>query len=261
MNKFIVPIDFSETSLHAATYAAKLLSGHAGVTLILFHNYTKDLEAESALETLEQIKIKLVDKFVLPIEVMTHKEDDFIAGLERVVRHRGIHLAIMGITNRSALGQVFLGSYSYKFAETKACPVLIIPEDALFRDINNVMLASDFKNTQNVTPSVPIKSFLRFFRPKLHIVNVDEGHYVSLSAEHEKEKEQLNEMFVMFNPEFYFLRLYNVDEALNLFAEEKNIDLIISIQHNHSFLEKLFKRSHTKSLSYESHVPILVVHE
>ena len=41
MNTVIVPVDFSETSLHAARYAARLLTGHYGVTIILYHSYSK----------------------------------------------------------------------------------------------------------------------------------------------------------------------------------------------------------------------------
>ena len=123
------------------------------------------------------------------------------------------------------------------------------------------MLASDFKDTYNSTPSVPIKDFLKNFRPKLHIVNVDPEHYISLSESYEKEKQQLADMFSQYTPEFYFIRLYDVDEAINLFAEEKDIDLIITVHRNHTFMEKLYKRSRTKSLSYHSNVPILVVHE
>jgi nucleotide-binding universal stress UspA family protein len=261
MNTVLVPIDFSETSLHAATYAAQLLAGHLGVTMVLYHAYSKDSEADEALKTLNEIEQQLEKKYTLLIEVLNHKEDDFVSGLERAVRHRNADLVIMGITGRSAIAQVFIGSNTLKFASTKACPVLIIPEQSVYREINNVMLASDFKNTFNTTPSVPIKSFLKIFRPKLHIVNVDPTHYISLSETYEKEKIQLSEMFSMFNPEFYFMRLHDVDEALQMFAEEKDIDLIISIQHNYSFMEKLFKRSRTKNLSYHSNVPILVVHE
>ena len=41
MNTVIVPVDFSETSLHAAKYAAQLLTGHYGVTMVLYHSYGK----------------------------------------------------------------------------------------------------------------------------------------------------------------------------------------------------------------------------
>ena len=261
MNTVIVPVDFSETSLHAAAYAAQWLTGHFGTTMLLYHSYSKDAEAEEALTTLELLKEKLNHKYPVIIEILNHKEDDFISGLERAVRHRGASLVIMGITGRSAIAQLFIGSNTLKFAQCKVCPVLIIPEHAQYRDIKNVMLASDFKNTFNSTPSVPIKDFLKYAKPKLHVVNVDPKHYISLSEGYEREKAQLQQMFEGLNPEFYFMRLYDVDEALTLFAEEKDIDLIISIQHNHSFIDKLFKRSRTKSLSYHSNVPILVVQE
>ena len=57
-------------------------------------------------------------------------------------------------------------------------------------------------------------------------------------------------------------RLFDIDEALGLFAKEKNIDLIIAVQKQHSFFDKLFKKTGTtKKLSYQSEVPVLVVHE
>ena len=40
MTTVIVPVDFSSTSLHAARYAANLLVGHYGVTLLLYHSYS-----------------------------------------------------------------------------------------------------------------------------------------------------------------------------------------------------------------------------
>jgi len=261
MNTVIVPVDFSETSLHAATYAARVLEGNFGVNMILYHSFSKDTEREEAENTLQEIKKKLNEKFSTMIEVLNHKEEDFLSGLERAVRHRKADLVIMGITGRSAIAQVFVGSNTLRFADKRLCPVLIVPEHAVFREIKNAMLASDFKDTLNSTPSAPIKDFLKIFRPKLHVVNVDPEHYISLSEGYEKEKKQLETMFSIFNPEFYFMRLFDVEDAINMFAEEKEIDLIITIHRNHTFRERLFKRSRTKSLSYHSNIPILVVHE
>lgn len=261
MTTVIVPVDFSETSLHAARYAAQLLVGHYGVTLLLYHSYSKPSEAAQATQQLEQLKQDLMEKYIVKIEVLAHEEADFVDGLERAARHRKADLVIMGITGKSALAQVFFGSNTLKMAETKACPVLIVPEAAEFKQINNVMLTSDFKNTLNTTPSVPIKNFLDAFKPQLHVVNVDKDHYISLTDNYEKEKQDLRQLFADYRPEFYFMRLFDVDEAINLFAEERDIDLIIAVQKNHSFMEKLFSTSRTKTLAYHSKMPILVVHE
>ena len=261
MDTVIVPVDFSETSLHAARYAAQLLTGHYGVTIILYHSYGKASEAKKATEDLEQLKAELMKDHIIKIDVLAHEEADFVDGLEKAARHRRADLIIMGITGKSAIAQVFFGSNTLKMAERKVCPVLIVPERAPFAPVKNVMLTSDFKSTVESTPSVPIKDFLDAFKPQLHIVNVDKDHYISLTEDYEKEKQDLKQMFADYNPEFYFMRLYDVDEAINLFAESRNIDLIIVIQKNNSFIDKLLKGSRTKTLSYHSKMPILVMHE
>ena len=261
MNTVIVPVDFSDTSLHAARYAAQLLAGHYGVTLVLYHSYPKPSEAAKAAEELEELKAQLMKDHIVKIEVLAHQEDDFVEGLERAARHRRADMVIMGITGKSALSQVLFGSNTLKMAKTKACPVLIVPESAGFSPIKNVMLTSDFKDTLNTTPSVPIKNFLDVFNPQLHVVNVDKDHYISLTDNYEKEKQDLKKMFAAYKPEFYFMRLYDVDEALDLFAKDRDIDLVIAIQKDHSLMGKLFATNRTKKMTYQSKVPILVIHE
>lgn len=261
MNTVIVPVDFSSTSLHAAKYAAKLLTGHYGVNMLLYHSYSKPAEAEEAETSLKALKEELLSEYVVNIDTLAHQEDDFVVGLERAARHRSADIVIMGITGRSPLAQLFFGSNTLKMVETKVCPILIVPEEAPFTDIKNVMLTSDFKNTLNTTPSGPIKDFLDVFNPKLHVVNVDKDHYISLTDNYEREKQDLKKMFEDYNPEFYFMRLFDVDEAITMFAAEMRIDLIIAVQRNHSFVDKLLKTSRTKSLTYHSKVPILIMHE
>lgn len=260
MNTVIVPVDFSETSLNAARYAAQLLAGQK-TNIILYHSFTKPVQAENVINGLENIKEELTKDHELQIETMAFEESDFVDGLEKTARHRHADLIIMGITGKSAIAQVVFGSNTLKMAERKVCPVLIIPESASFTPLKNVMLTSDFKNTIETTPSGLIKGFLNAFKPQLHVVNVDKEHYISLTENYENEKQELKKMFADYNPEFYFMRLYDVDEAINLFAESRNIDLIIAIQKNHSFIGKLLSSHRTKKLSYHSKMPILVMHE
>lgn len=261
MQTVIVPVDFSETSLNAARYAVQLLTGHYGVNMILHHVYDKASEADGASEKLEQLKTELREKGIVKIEIFSEEGADFIIELEKLARHRQADLIIMGITGRSAIGQTFIGSNTLKMVEKKVCPVLIIPPDTTYQDIKNVLLTSDFKNVSSATPSVPIKKVLKTFHPNLHIINVDSEHYVALTEEYQAEREKLKQMFSDFNPEFYFLGLYDVDEAINRFAEDKNVDFIVVIHKEHTILSKLFVKSHTKKLAYHSSVPVLAVHE
>lgn len=261
MNTVIVPVDFSAISIHTAHYAAQLLVGHHGVNMLLYHSYSKASEETAVREHLKELREELMTTCIVQIEILAQEEDNFVEGLQRAVRHRKADLVIMGITGKSALAKVLFGSNTLKMVDTKVCPIMIIPAEASFQQIRNVMLTSDFKETIKTTPSVPIKDFLGVFNPKLHIVNVDKEHYISLTANYEKEKKHLDQMFEDFHPEFYFMRLYDVNEALNLFAQDKGIDLLIVIRRDESFIQKLFTASHTKALSYQSKIPILVMHE
>jgi len=261
MQTVIVPIDFSQTSRNAAEYAVQLLTGHYGVNMILYHIYDRASQEKEAMEKLAQWSEELKSKGVVKTEIMARQGSDFIDELDKLARHRVADFIIMGITGRSAIGQTLIGSNTLKMVERNVCPVLIVPPDATFRDVKNVLLTSDFINVKDSTPSVPIKKILKTFKPNLHVLNVDSAHYVSLTEEYQKEKAELVEMFGSYNPEFYFLGLPDVDEAIHQFAEDKKVDLIIVIHKQQNVFSKLFVKSHTKTLAYHSSIPVLALHE
>jgi len=67
MNTVIVPVDFSETSLNAANYAAQLLTGHYGVTMVSYHSYNEASEPKTAAKSLEKLKGELKDFYSIRI--------------------------------------------------------------------------------------------------------------------------------------------------------------------------------------------------
>jgi len=135
-----------------------------------------------------------------------------------------------------------------------------VPPDAKSKSAKNVLFISDFKDVQNTIPADSIKNILNLFNPALHIVNVDSEHYVELTEEYKTQRRILHEMMAEYNPEYYFIRIYDFMEAINQFVADKNIDMIITVPKNQSFFANLFKTTHTSKLAYHSHVPIVAVH-
>ena len=138
---------------------------------------------------------------------------------------------------------------------------MIIPPEAQFSGKKNVALISDFKDVQKSTPITPIKNILRLFNPSLHIVNLDSEHYVSLTEEFLQQRNYLSENFKEFNPEFYFIRTFDVHDTIHTFVQDKKIDMLVTIPRHHSLFSNVFKISNTKKLVYESSIPILAAHE
>jgi nucleotide-binding universal stress UspA family protein len=275
MKKFLVPTDFSDTSKNAARFAVQVAAGVPNSTVTLYNVYDKiapgsdsspltetDSDKQIVLNSaLFNLKTELLALSNVPIEFIAEEGSSLIENLTRFVRHNGFDMVIMGITGATRLEQIFMGSNSLNMVREAVCPVMIVPPDATFKQIKNVLLASDFKDVETTTPLAQLKAVLDIFKPDLHIVNVDDEHYVELTEEYRAERNKLESMLQAYNPQFYFIRFYDFLDAISNFTADKNIDIILTVPRKHSFLSNLFKTSHTKKLAYHSHVPIVAVHE
>ncbi|MDP4263594.1 MAG: universal stress protein [Bacteroidota bacterium] len=262
MKDVIIPMDFSETSLNAARYAAEMLSGKPDTHVILYNMFEDEDNAETSVQYLETLKSELLQKGVTNnIECIAEYGDDLIESLGRLAYQKNAELIVMGISEKEEWRRVFVGSNTLKMADQNVCPVMIIPPVAKYKGIKNIALASDFENVEATTPLLAIKTVLEIFPASLHIVNVDNELYVSLTEEYLAEKAKLQEMFAEFNPEFYFIGMNDFYEAIEQFSKDRDIDLVIVIPKNHSFVNKLLGHSHTKQLAFQSSVPILAAHE
>ena len=62
MKTVIIPVDFSETALNAARYAAEMLSGNPDTNIILYNLYHHDDEYEMSGAYLDSLKNELLEK-------------------------------------------------------------------------------------------------------------------------------------------------------------------------------------------------------
>ncbi|MEI9946506.1 MAG: universal stress protein [Chitinophagaceae bacterium] len=258
----IIPVDFSETSLNAARYAADMLTGRTDVHVILYNMFDDKKEADNVSQYLTNLKSELEQKGVTNIECVTEQGDNLIDSLGRLAYQKTAELIVMGISEKDEWKQLFFGSNTLKMAEQNICPVMIIPAGANFGGIKNIALASDFEDVDDTTPVLAIKTILEMFKAELHIVNVNNEHYVALSETFLTERNKMQKLFEEFNPEFYFIGMNDFYEAIAQFSKDKNIDLIIIIPKSHSsFINNLLHESHTKKLAFQSLVPLLAAHQ
>ncbi|WP_276484434.1 universal stress protein [Paraflavitalea pollutisoli] len=276
MKKFLVPTDFSDTSKNAAKYAAQAVAGVLDAKIILYNVSDKiaagsdgtplvETDGDRALilgAALAQLRDEIAPfAGATKIETVLEYGSSLVETMERYVRHYDIDMVIMGITGATRLEQIFIGSNTLDMVNTAIVPVLIVPPDASFKQIKNVVLASDLKDVATTTPVAAIRSVLDIFKPTLHVVNVDAEHYVAVTDEYKAEVDILGSMLEEYKPEFFFIRQYDFYDAISQYTQDKNIDLVIIIPKKDSFISGLFKTSHTKKLAYHSHVPIIAIHE
>ncbi len=261
MHRVIIPVDFSETSLNAARYAAQMLAGKDDAVAILYHNYESIDDQDISHNYQESLRQEFLSAGVKSVECEGESGGDLVDNIARLAHTIRATLILMGITGKSTIRQIMFGSNTLKLIDKNLYPVMIIPPDAVYKGINNVAFASDFKNVEYTTPSELICSVLEMFDPKLHIFNVNKDEQNKLSKEIEEQKNILHKMFDNYNTEFYFLTKNDFYGAADQFIDDHNIDMMITIPKHQSNSTSLFKTSHTKRLAYHSHIPILAAHE
>lgn len=276
MNNFIVPIDFSETSKNAARYAAHISTLVPDAHLILYNVFdtleygtdssplgTEGEEDTSRKEIVElalsSVKSELTGITGASITCVAEESHRFLDTLENYVKMHDIQLIIMGLTGATRLGQVLMGSNALNIVRRAVAPVIIVPPETHSQSAKNVLMLTDFKDVDHTIPVPTVTAILDLFKPKLFIVNVDHEHYVQVTEEYKAERTKLETKLKNYNPEFYFIRLFDFVEAANQFVADYKIDLILTFPRKHSFLSNMFKTSSTKQLAYHSHVPIVAI--
>jgi nucleotide-binding universal stress UspA family protein len=274
MNKIVVPVDFSDTSKNAARYAVKMAKDIADCEIVLYNVYDtiaagsdgtplfNDEESRQtiALAALGNLKSDIEEMDSLPITCMA-ESGTLVERLEHLVKHKQIDMVVMGINGATRLEQILIGSSTLGVINRNFCPVVIVPPDAKYQKIRRVVFLSDFRNVAETTPIAALKKVLNFFRPQLYVVYAESNPNVEPTEEYKWEKSKLEEMLNGYNPEFALVPFHDFAESINQFATDSGADLVITVPHKHTFLNNLFKSTHTRKLAYHTHLPILALHE
>jgi len=275
MHTIIVPTDFSDTSKNAARFAVQVAAQVSDAQILLYNVFRRVIPGSDGspladepnarktivLAALENMKADLLALATTTITCIAEEDSSFLDSLERLVRYQKADIIIMGITGSTKLEQIFMGSNALNMIDRNVCPVMVVPPDASFKGVKNVLFATDMQDVEKSIPIKPLQTVLNLFRPTVHVVNVDSDHYVEVTQEYKSERAKLEEMLKDYKREFYFIRMFDFIEAINQFTHDKNIDVIITVPHKNSFLSSLFKTSHTKKLAYHSSVPLVAIHE
>lgn len=276
MKTILLPTDFSPSSKNSATYAIELAKAWDFEKIILYNAYQAPVITEPTMPTvqvldydalsdisnagLEQFKssIQHLSNDVVEIECMS-EFGILDSSITEVCERTGSEIIVMGISGGSNFEEVLIGSTATSVASHTKIPVIIVPPQAVFSPIEEIVLACSFKKVAETTPVSEIKKLLNVSRARLFIVYVNENRK-TLDNDFEVQKQKVEEMFGEYNPEYHIVENDDYVVAINDFAVKHSADLIVTIPKKHGFLSHLFKRSHTKHLAFHTNVPLMCIH-
>lgn len=274
MRTILVPTDFSAIATNALHYAIEM-ANTIKTNLMLLHVYqvpvsytdapivmvSVDELRQAAEKRMEQLK-EMVRKIIRPEQkIYTETRLGNITDeLESICEKIKPFAVVMGTKGASAFERVVFGSNTLSAIRHLHVPVICVPPGKTFgKGIKKIGFACDCKEVVATTPTRIIRDLVKNFDAELHVLNVNTDG----KGEEEKPEQTvlLETLLSDLHPEYHFLEHTDIEDAINAFAEKNNLDLVISIPKQHKLVEKIFRKSSTRQLVYESHVPVMCIHE
>ncbi len=280
MKTYLIPTDFSASSVASARYAASL-SKQTGVTkLILLHAYYVsafenvlpftdfvqlspfDVEETSRLKIIElnDIKAELQKIVNEGVEIQVHlSRMPLLRAILELEEENHIDLLVL-CSNSNANEDTEVGRNIISISKISPVPVLVVPPKAVAEPLKKVVLACDFKKVTEVIPQYQLKKLWGTLDAELLVVNVDsKGSHNNHDAKMLAEESALYEMLEDYHPQYFFIKHADNIQGIVDFAAEHQAQIIIALPKKYSFFQSFLQSSFAGALTIKSSLPVLLL--
>lgn len=266
--RILVPVDFSPSSRKAMTLA-KQLAEALEAQLVVMHILEPiggDVAFVADYNQMIEEAEKQLDKFLEPDSgKYNDKKVEVGFPTERIidqVNRAEISLVIMGMeADMSHLDRDVFGSNAYDVIKKGKCPVLTVPAETSTTDMGKIMLAVELQRKENIYMLSFLKRILRHFNAVLHLVHVTNEDHLDITQTNNDAVHWLKEQLKDIDHKFVTISDKHVSEALNYYAEDESVGMMVLSPEKQSFFERLMKGSTTRKTVLHTHVPVLTFPE
>jgi len=272
MTNLLLAVDFSDVSLNAARFGCAL-ANDINANVVLLHSFVLPVNiTEEALPvlTLEEVKT-IAENRINQLQQELQKEYSNIKisskitygelsdALVEMLETSSFQLCILG---NSGVGNSMLwfGSNVAKVLTQIKSNTLAIPEHCTYEKPNKILFACDFKHIKDESYDLnKLMELVNLFGAQLYVIHIDNTE-TDFDPNCISENMMLHDRLADINPKYFYLDNEEVDEGIIQFASEHELDWIAVAPHQHSFFERLFSHSHTKTIIKLSTKPLLAIH-
>jgi nucleotide-binding universal stress UspA family protein len=272
ISRILVPTDFSLNAANALDFALNIARGK-GIEIHLLHSYSVPYNgANVMIDISDVLRSKAEEDIKLLIEQIRHnpQNDDIVIKwtceygpasevIASIVETDRINMVIMGTKGADSIASKLLGSVTYNTIKKVQIPVIVVPEKAVVGEINKIVFATDFHINGNITKVDYLKDFAMDIGATIDVLYVNQETEVkpdiTMAVETMRVDNKLREVYHQFE----VVDNENVEEGINDFISKHPCDLLAVMPKHHGFLENLFHKSVTRSLTMHAHLPLLVL--
>ncbi|GGG46500.1 universal stress protein [Bizionia arctica] len=278
MKKILLPTDFSENSWEASLYALNLFKNET-CTFYIMHSLEPLVSAPSTAvsskraseaisksrlsESKTELESELKRLHELPKNdkhtfetIIAH--DYFLEAVRSSVKKLDIQIVIVGTKGASGIKEMTIGSNTSNLINKQSCPIIAVPQNALSHNMLEIGFASDFSISDYGNELNLLKEIAVANKSKISLVHVLHKND-ELSTEALENKIVLEATLKPLAIDFYLIKDVAVEVGTRVFSESRRLGMLCIINKKHSFFEKLFNKSNSKSISSHLNVPLLII--
>lgn len=265
MKKILFPTDFSKHANNAFSYAVKLAEDldasicilHVStLSLIRLMTITSEERSDSFEENSDAAKEELAS---LLAQFPTSRIDElkivngsFIAAEIRDEAKDGKYdLVVMGMKGKHGAPERWMGSITTNLMINAPCPILAIPEKAIYSGIQKIALATELPSSKDL-PKLQVSDFADALGAKLEFVTVDNivRNIRKFQVGQEKEK--------YFGMEYTIITNSSIPNGLNDFVVTNNSDVLSLYIPDRKLWERLYHFRTSKGMAFHTKIPLFV---
>ena len=276
MEHILIPTDFSPASLNAFQYALKL-ADVKGTRITLFHAYSipmlephvsgymqdallnrqEDQALEHFAEVEKEVPQEMLQNVSLDYQIsMGPAVEEILYQSERLTPS----MIVMGMRGGNTLAKKIFGTVATGIIQRGNTPLMIIPEEVSYRDIQHIAYATDLEQ-ENPFVIDQLLSFGRLVNAVVHCIHIRrEG------TEKEYYKEEILRKAYQYELSIHDLEIQSFEDndimqGIQQFVDHEGMDVLAMLTSQRGFLGRLFHRSLTRQMAIVTHIPLLVFHK
>ncbi|GGZ32906.1 universal stress protein [Echinicola pacifica] len=270
--KILCPTDFSECSLNAIEYAAKLGEKY-NAELILFH-VPEMADYKKLFKFTDQNSLTFVNKKLdsLAKEVMIESLDKGLKSCHSVIQEgkpeeeilkyamfERIDLVVMGTEGVNDIKTNFIGTKASTVVERSEVDVLIVPRKVFFKPPRKFVYASDYLEEDKLAIQKVVR-LAGYFDSEIDIVHVGTKKKTIDKALHQTMVDEIRP-FVKYEKTSYVLKTFRDEVGLGLenYLLTAKGDILVTLSKKKSWFEQLFTQNLSKKMSYFINKPLFVI--
>jgi len=274
MKTILIATDFSNAAENASLYAVEL-ADIFNARIILFSAYMQvpfAIPEAPVMITQEevhmQVETQLVDTAEIlgrhrPVSIETcSKTGTATHSILEAIKEYHPDLVIAGMKKDGKQFRRLFGSTVTQLIRKIPVPLLVVPEDAKFANIDTIALATESDLPPDADPHVldAMREIAERFHSKLYLARVVDSRFTE-AYEVLHRPTHLSHMIRTLDPEFKCIEGEEIAETLVRFIKRQHIDILAMMPHKYSMLERWFISSVTRYMAFITSIPMLVLPE